>query len=90
MLFGSGEAFLVAVISPREAGVDQGTLDAIGAHVETVNAALPRDEWIVKTIVAPEPFTIEGGLLTSQYKPKRKEIFKKYNQEISKLYGVKA
>jgi long-subunit acyl-CoA synthetase (AMP-forming) len=90
VLFGSGEAFLVAVISPREAGLDQGTLDAIGVHVETVNAALPRDEWIVKTIVAPEPFTIDGGLLTSQYKPKRKEIFKKYNQEIAKLYGVKA
>lgn len=90
VLFGSGEPYLVAVVSPAEAPVGPAQRDAIAAHVDAVNATLPRDERIVKIFIAPEPFSIEGGLLTSQFKPKRKEIFKAFGREIAQLYGVPA
>lgn len=94
VLFGSGEPYLVAVVSPAQAPVGTAQRDdilaAILAHVDAVNATLPRDERIVKTFIAPEPFSVEGGLLTSQFKPKRKEIFKAFGAEIVKLYGVPA
>jgi long-chain acyl-CoA synthetase len=90
VLYGSGEPYLVAVVSPAQSPLDPEQKASIQAHIDAINAALPKDERIVKTFIAPEPFTIEGGLLTSQFKPKRKEIFKVFSKEISKLYGVPA
>jgi long-chain acyl-CoA synthetase len=94
VLFGSGGPYLVAVVSPAQAPAGPAQRDAalaaILAHVEAVNATLPRDERIARTFVAPEPFSVEGGLLTSQFKPKRKEIFRAFGTEIMKLYGVPA
>ena len=36
-------------------------------------------------LIAPAPFSIDKGLLTSQFKPKRKEIFELFKNEIDKL-----
>ena len=87
VLYGSGKPYLVAVISPAESSVNR---DSIVAHIEAVNATLRPDERVVKAFIAPERFTVAGGLLTSQFKPKRKEIFKTFKQEIDQLYGVTA
>lgn len=87
VLYGSGKPYLVAVISPAESPVSR---DSIVAHIEAVNATLRPDERVVKAFIAPERFTVASGLLTSQFKPKRKEIFKTFKQEIDKLYGVTA
>jgi long-subunit acyl-CoA synthetase (AMP-forming) len=87
VLFGSGKSYLVAIISPAEVPVNN---ESIAAHIDAVNATLLPDERIVRTFIAPERFTIDGGLLTSQFKPKRKEIFRMFKQEIDRLYGAAA
>jgi long-subunit acyl-CoA synthetase (AMP-forming) len=85
VLFGSGEPYLIAIVSPAETQVSR---DSIMAHINGVNETLPSDERVVKTFIAPEAFSIEAGLLTSQFKPKRKDIFKAFKNEIDRLYGV--
>jgi long-subunit acyl-CoA synthetase (AMP-forming) len=87
VLFGSGKPYLVAIISPAESPANR---ESIVAHIDAINATLRSDERIVKAFIAPGRFTIDGGLLTSQFKPKRKEIFRVFEREIDKLYGVTA
>lgn len=84
VLFGSGKPYLVAVVSPAALPCDDA---AISDHIRKINEQLNPAERIVKTFIAREPFTMEGGLLTSQYKPKRKEIYKVFETEIECLYG---
>ncbi|UED86249.1 AMP-binding protein [Streptomyces profundus] len=71
VLFCPGQTELVAVVSPAAVPAD---LAAVAARLALTNAALTRDERISRVIVAEEPFSIDNGLLTSQYKPKRREI----------------
>ncbi|MFE5209770.1 AMP-binding protein [Streptomyces sp. NPDC056600] len=73
------QAGLVAVVSPHPGPVDTA---AIGEALAAVNAASERDERIIRVIVADEPFTVEGGLLTSQFKPIRKRIADRYRDRI--------
>src|SRR5262249_42720554 len=82
VLYGSGKPHLVAVISPAEPLANDGP---IMAHVGSVNATLPPDEQVLKVLISPVPFSIDKGLLTSQFKPKRKEIFELFKNEIDKL-----
>ncbi|MCB5168167.1 AMP-binding protein [Streptomyces bambusae] len=72
-------AGLVAVVSPHPGPVDTAVIDEALA---AVNAASERDERIIRVIVADEPFTVEGGLLTSQFKPIRKRIADRYRDRI--------
>ncbi len=85
VLYGSGKRHLVAVISPAEPLANS---RPIVAHIENVNATLPADERVLKVLIAPTPFSIEQGLLTSQFKPKRKDIFELFKNEIDKLDAV--
>jgi long-subunit acyl-CoA synthetase (AMP-forming) len=87
VVYGAGRPFLVAVISPALQPVDE---SAIRAHIRQVNDSLTADERIGKAVIARESFTIESGLLTSQYKPKRKDIYHLYRTDIEQLYGVSA
>jgi long-chain acyl-CoA synthetase len=87
VVIGSGKPFLAAIISPANACADRA---AISAHIDTVNGALQPDERIVKSFIAPRPFTIDEGLLTSQFKPRRKEILRLFQREIDSLYGANA
>ncbi|MGW5043537.1 AMP-binding protein [Streptomyces griseoluteus] len=73
------QAGLVAVVSPHPGPVDTA---AIGQALAAVNAASERDERIIRVIVADEPFTVEGGLLTSQFKPIRKRIADRFRDRI--------
>lgn len=85
VVYGAGRPFLVAVISPAARLIDE---SAIFAHLRVVNDSLTADERIGKAVIAREPFTVESGLLTSQYKPKRRDIYRVYQTEIDQLYGV--
>jgi long-subunit acyl-CoA synthetase (AMP-forming) len=85
VVIGSGKPYLAAIISPASVSADR---HAISAHIEAVNGELQPDERVVKTFIAARPFTIEEGLLTSQLKPKRKEILRLFQREIDGLYGV--
>ncbi|MEU3771931.1 AMP-binding protein [Streptomyces sp. NPDC032472] len=79
VLFGSDRSELVAVVSPADEVPDEA---AIAAQLETANALGPRHERISRVIVAPEPFTIASGLLSSQYKPLRPRIRAAFAAEI--------
>jgi long-subunit acyl-CoA synthetase (AMP-forming) len=71
VLFCPGQTELVAVVSPAHVPADR---EALAELLARTNAALTADERISRMIVADEPFTIDNGLLTSQYKPKRQQI----------------
>lgn len=79
VVFGPGGAELVAVVSPSGDVPDKA---AIAAQLKTANALGPRHERINRVIVAPERFTITGGLLSSQYKPLRPRIRSAFRTEI--------
>lgn len=79
VLYCPGQAGLVAVVSPHSGPVDTTVIaEALGS----VNAASEPDERISRVIVADEPFTVDNGLLTSQFKPIRKRIADRYRERI--------
>ena len=71
VLFSPTQTDLVAVVSPAALPADRA---AIAARLAAVNAATGPDERISRVLVADPPFSIDNGLLTSQYKPKRPAI----------------
>lgn len=84
VLFGGGKSFLTAIVSPAAGTVDRA---AIQKHLHAVNATLLPENQIRGLLIVPETFSIENNLLTSQFKPKRKEIFSRYAAEIENIYG---
>ena len=79
VLFCPAQTELVAVVSPATVPADR---EAIESQLALTNASLTKDEQISRVVVSEAPFSIEGGLLTSQYKPKRKQILEAYRAEI--------
>ncbi|GLX22993.1 AMP-binding protein [Streptomyces lavendulae] len=79
VLFSPTQTDLVAVVSPAAQPADH---HAIAARLAAVNAATTPDERISRVLVADPPFSIEGGLLTSQYKPKRPDIRAAYHSPL--------
>jgi len=72
------QTHLVAVVSPA----GEPDVAAVTAHLARTNEVLAPDERIRRVVVVGEPFSIDNGLLTSQYKPRRAEIFNRYQAEI--------
>ncbi|MFD6161626.1 AMP-binding protein [Nocardia sp. NPDC060256] len=70
---------LVAVVSPAAEPADEA---AIAEHLAHTNAELERDERIGRVVIARPRFSIDNGLLSSQYKPKRSQILEQYRREI--------
>lgn len=79
VLFCPNQTELVAVVSPCPGPVDiAGITDALA----TVNADGEPDERVARVIVADEPFTIDNGLLTGQFKPIRNRIRDRYRDRL--------
>lgn len=66
---------LVAVVSPA---CDPPGAAMIEERVAAANAAFGGDGRIDGLVIAPEPFSIGNGLLTSQFKPRRRRIAERY------------
>lgn len=79
VVFCPAQTHLVAVLSPA-AGADR---RALTEHLARSNARLRPDEQVRRAVVADEPFSIGNGLLTSQYKPRRAQIFARYRTAIT-------
>ncbi|MFD3700116.1 AMP-binding protein [Streptomyces sp. NPDC058646] len=79
VLFSPTQTELVAVVSPAALPADT---DAVAARLAAVNAATTPDEHISRVLVADVPFSIENGLLTSQYKPRRPAIQTAYATQL--------
>jgi long-chain acyl-CoA synthetase len=84
VLYGAGRPFLVAVVSPADEPADH---PAILGHIDRLNEKLHEQEQIRWAVVA-DRFTVDNGLLSSQHKPKRNEIYGRYRQAIEDAYGV--
>jgi long-chain acyl-CoA synthetase len=80
IVVGSGEDRLSAILcAPR----GEAARDAIKRHIANLNNTSRPDERIGMFLIVDEPFSIENGLLTSQYKPKRRAILARFADEIT-------
>jgi long-chain acyl-CoA synthetase len=79
VLFCPAQTSLVAVISPATEPADE---VAIQAHVAASNAVLAADEQVARVVIARPRFTVENGMLSGQYKPRRSQILHRYRSEI--------
>jgi long-chain acyl-CoA synthetase len=84
ILYGTGRPFLTAVISPRNGVLDRAVLDAF---IGDMNKSLLAEQQIRGVVVAPEQFSIDNDLLTSQFKPRRKDIVRRYARELDDVYA---
>ncbi len=81
VVFCPSQTHLVAVVSPSAEPADEA---AIHEHVAASNAALAHDEQIRKIVIANPRFSVENGLLTSQFKPRRPQILDTYRAQIER------
>jgi long-chain acyl-CoA synthetase len=83
VLFGTGRDFLAAVVSPAASAPDRAGL---AGFVAGLNAELLAEQRIRALVLADEPFSVDNGLLTSQFKPRRKEIHARFAAELVSVY----
>jgi long-chain acyl-CoA synthetase len=80
VIFCPGQTHLVAVISPATDPADRA---AITGRLAQCNAHSARDEQLAGLVIAQERFSIDNGMLTSQFKPRRQEILRSYRDQIN-------
>jgi long-chain acyl-CoA synthetase len=80
IVVGHGRPFLTAIITGSAAN---GELDRVR---DEVNAQLPHYMRLRKVFHAPEPFSVENGLLTANQKIKRAAIEAHYRDAIEQMY----
>ncbi len=82
LVYGDKKNYLVAlVVTEKETDKDK-----IKLIIENINKSLTLIEKIKKFVLIHKEFTIENGMLTPTLKLKRKEIIKKYKQQLENLY----
>ena len=79
VVVGSGEDRLSAILCAPDGEAARG---AIKHHIADLNETSRPEERIGTFLIVDEPFSIENGLLTSQYKPKRRAIMVRFAEEI--------
>jgi long-chain acyl-CoA synthetase len=84
VLYGTGKPFLIALVSPATPALDWAGLNR---HVDDLNRTTLPEQQIRGLVIASEPFSIENDLLTSQFKPKRRDIHRRYAREIEAQYA---
>ncbi len=83
VVYGDGQRYLVAGVwlnQPADRAVVQARIDA-------VNAQLASYETIKKFVVLDAPLTVEGGLLTSTLKVRRKQVYQAFGKQLEALYA---
>lgn len=80
IVVGSGEDRLSAILCAPHGETAR---DAIKRHIADLNETSRPDDRIGMFLIVDEPFSIENGLLTSQYKPKRRAILARFADEIT-------
>ncbi len=80
IVFGDNMPGLVAVIVPKDNSV---TNELLQNEVRKVNASLPKDYRVNDFIISDIAFTVENGMMTSNIKMNRKEIFNRFKNQIN-------
>jgi len=81
-VYGDKKNYLVAlIVTEKEINNEK-----IKLIIENINKNLTLIEKVKKFVLINEEFTIENGMLTPTLKLKRKEIIKKYKQQLENLY----
>ena len=83
ILCGTGKPFLTVLVSPAVPVVNIAELEH---HIDDMNRAALPEQQIKGLVIASERFSIENDLLTSQFKPKRRDIQRLYAREIESQY----
>ncbi|MBI1174291.1 MAG: AMP-binding protein [Sideroxydans sp.] len=85
-VFGEARPWNVAIIVLRNLpGVDRDS--AVAEAVAAANRSLPDYAQVRKWLLAAEPFTMQNGLLTSNGRLRRAEIWARYEPAVNQLYG---
>jgi long-chain acyl-CoA synthetase len=83
VLYGNGRDFLCVVISPASPAPDPA---ALSRHLAEINTGQKAEARIHGIVIAAEPFSMENGMLTTQFKPRRRDIHQRYAEELSHFY----
>lgn len=100
VVYGDGKRFLVAGVWLNEAAVEahlrdaqvnaEGRIEArralVQRRIDAVNAELASFETIKKFVILDTPLTVEGGLLTSSLKVRRKQVYETFRASFEGLY----
>ena len=81
MLVGHARPYLSAIVA------GQSEHGAVQAAIDQLNEELPHYRRVRKFFLAPEPFSVENGLLTANQKLKRNAVEKHYAAQIDGLYS---
>lgn len=84
VIVGAGCGTLQAIVCASGGEADRGVIEQ---HIALMNRDAGRDERIGGLVIADEPFSIENGLLTSQYKPRRNAILARYGRALAPTKG---
>jgi long-chain acyl-CoA synthetase len=101
VVYGDGHRFLTAGVWLNQAAVDahlaaqqvaaQARAEAVKAlvqqRIDAVNAQLASYETIKRFAVLETPLTVEGGLLTSTLKVRRKQVYATFKAQLEALYA---
>lgn len=83
VLYGNGKDFLSVVISPSSPASDPAVLSR---HLAEVNTGQKAEGRVHGIVIAAEQFSMDNGLLTTQFKPRRRDIHQRYADELSRIY----
>jgi long-chain acyl-CoA synthetase len=101
VVFGEGQRFLVAGVWLNDAAVNaqldsqgvapsaraEATRVLVQKRVDEVNGQLASYETIKKFAIVQTPLTVEGGLLTSTLKVRRKQVYQSFGKQLEALYA---
>jgi long-subunit acyl-CoA synthetase (AMP-forming) len=83
MVHGEARPYAVAIVSAPRESADDATIDRA---IATANAALPEYAQVRRWLRAPEPFSFDNGLLTSNGRLRRPEIVQRHGDLLDAMY----
>jgi long-subunit acyl-CoA synthetase (AMP-forming) len=83
MVHGEAQPYAVALVEPMNEGVTDAEIDR---GIAAANARLPEYAQVRHWARAPEPFTFQNGLLTSNGRLRRDAILERHGALLAPLY----
>lgn len=84
VLVGDSKPFCTALLVPIMAGI---TRELIDIQINRLNASLPDYAQVKWPIVLQQPMSFEQGLYTANMRPRRSQIYQRFEQDIEHVYA---